>query len=1010
VGIRPAQVFPQAWPAGSGEFLGHPRFFLCASRVPLRHDGRVNISRASVLAAVLASLPAFATDFSLDGRKFTVPAGFTVARVTATNLVQRPVSAAFDDRGRLYVTDSDGSSAAPAEQLKHPGSRIVRLEDTDGDGVFDRTVVFADKVMFPQGCLWHDGWVYAASPPSIWRYRDTDGDGVADQREEWFKGGTLTGCANDIHGPYLGPDGYIYWTKGAFSEQTHTLGNGRVLKDRAAHIYRAKPDGSDLDVIMSGGMDNPVEIAFTPEGEAIFSSTFIDFSQPGFRDGIGHAVYGGVFGKVNDVLDDGRVKRTSPEVFHPFYQAGPAAECGLTRYEGTAFGADYRDNLFATTFNLHKVTRHILRPAGATYASTDSDFLVTDDVDFHPTDVLPDADGSLLVVDTGGWYRLCCPSSQLAKPDVLGTIYRVSRTAAPKLTKTDRPAAYARLIRPTMEPGTAVVALKQAAQQRDASAAARMLETLTASSASAAAPDQAIRLVRVAAEGLGRLREKRAVAPLLHASAASDDAVLQHSLIFALIEIAEPAATRAGLNDASARTRRAALIALDQMDGSDLKPTEVTPFLSAADEPLRTAANWILGRHPEWGGELAGWFREQLTTGSDGTRLASLNARLSILANAAAGQELLADAIIKPAFRPATRSAALNTIAEAGLKDVPASWRNAVLTALNPPSKEVAAAIRAARSLNTDPAIAAALLATGRDLAQPAELRLNALAALPAGTALAGPDLDFLRPQLAAANAPVLRAIAADVLSHAKLDAAQLAALTEDLKSAGPLELNRLLTAFDAGGDPALGEKLMAALRQAKGAKALNAGQLRAHLAKFPEATRQAGEGFLATLDASAPKQAAHLDALQADLAKLTGDVRRGQALFNGPKAACATCHRIGYVGGNVGPELTKIGEVRSERDLLESVVYPSASFVRNFEPTTVTLKDGEQVNGIVKRETPDELVLAVGPGPEQHLRRSEIAGTAPSTLSIMPGGFDEQLTRQELADLLFFVKTVRWR
>ena len=959
---------------------------------------------------MLASLPTFATDFSLDGRKFTVSAGFTVTRVTATNLVQRPVSAAFDDHGRLYVTDSDGSSAAPAEQLKHPGSRIVRLEDTDGDGVFDKSVVFADKVMFPQGCLWHDGWVYVASPPSIWRYRDTDGDGVADQREEWFKGGTLTGCANDIHGPYLGPDGYIYWTKGAFSEQTHTLGNGRVLKDRAAHIFRAKPDGSDLDVIMSGGMDNPVEIAFTPEGEAIFSSTFIDFSQPGFRDGIGHAVYGGVFGKVNDVLDDGRVKRTSPEVFHPFYQAGPAAECGLTRYEGTAFGADYRDNLFATTFNLHKVTRHILRPNGATYASTDSDFLATDDVDFHPTDVLPDADGSLLVVDTGGWYRLCCPSSQLAKPDVLGAVYRVSRTDAPKLTKTDRPAAYARLIRPAVATGNPVVALKQAAQQRDASAATRMLETLTANSASVAAPDQAVGLVRVAAEGLGRLREKRAVAPLLHASAASDDAVLQHSLIFALIEIAEPAATRAGLNDASARTRRAALIALDQMDGGDLKPTEVTPFLSAADEPLRTAANWILGRHPEWGGELAGWFREQLTTGSDGTRLASLNARLSILANAAAGQELLADAIIKPAFRPATRVAALNTIAEAGLKDAPASWRNAVLTALNPPSKEVAAAIHAARSLNTDPAIAAALLATGRDPAQPAELRLNALAALPAGTALAGPDLDFLRPQLAAANAPVLRATAADVLSHAKLDAAQLAALTEDLKSAGPLELNRLLTAFDGGGDPALGEKLVAALRQAKGAKALNAGQLRAHLAKFPEATRQAGEAFLATLDASAPKQAAHLDALLADLAKLTGDVRRGQALFNGPKAACATCHRIGYVGGNVGPELTKIGEVRSERDLLESVVYPSASFVRNFEPTTVTLKDGEQVNGIVKRETPDELVLVVGPGPEQHLRRSEIAGTAPSALSIMPGGFDEQLTRQELADLLFFVKTVRWR
>ena len=68
--------------------------------------------------------------------------------------------------------------------------------------------------------------------------------------------------------------------------------------------------------------------------------------------------------------------------------------------------------------------------SGATYASTDSDFLVSDSLDFHPTDVLEDADGSLLVVDTGAWYKLCCPSSQLAKPDVLGAIYRVRRRGA----------------------------------------------------------------------------------------------------------------------------------------------------------------------------------------------------------------------------------------------------------------------------------------------------------------------------------------------------------------------------------------------------------------------------------------------------------------------------------------------------------------------------------------------------------------------------------------------------
>ena len=62
----------------------------------------------------------------------------------------------------------------------------------------------------------------------------------------------------------------------------------------------------------------------------------------------------------------------------------------------------------------------------------DEDFVVSSNLDFHPTDVLEDADGSLLVVDTGGWYKLCCPTSQLHKPDVLGAIYRVRRKDAPR--------------------------------------------------------------------------------------------------------------------------------------------------------------------------------------------------------------------------------------------------------------------------------------------------------------------------------------------------------------------------------------------------------------------------------------------------------------------------------------------------------------------------------------------------------------------------------------------------
>ncbi|MDB6052727.1 MAG: putative rane-bound dehydrogenase, partial [Verrucomicrobiales bacterium] len=324
-----------------------------------------NHFRGFLALLILGAFSTSAAEFFVNGQLFTVSEGFEVELVAGTNLVSRPVSASFDDQGNLFVTDSSGSNEKPQLQLKNPTHRLLKLQDSKGHGIFDKSSVFADRLMFPQGCLWHQGSVYVAGPPSIWKFTDATGQGIADQREEWFNGGTLTGCANDIHGPYLGPDGYLYWTKGAFEEQTNLLASGITLRDRASHIYRARPDKSGLDVIMSGGMDNPVEVAFTAEGEAVFTSTFIDFSQPGFRDGIGHAVWGGVYGKQNDVIEDGRVKRTGPDLLHPFFQAGPGAESGLCRYQSDVFGPGYQNNLFASSFNLRKITRHILTLSGA---------------------------------------------------------------------------------------------------------------------------------------------------------------------------------------------------------------------------------------------------------------------------------------------------------------------------------------------------------------------------------------------------------------------------------------------------------------------------------------------------------------------------------------------------------------------------------------------------------------------------------------------------------------------
>src|SRR5205823_52291 len=158
-------------------------------------------------------------DVRLNGHVFTLPVGFEIELAAGPPLVDRPITADFDEQGRLYVSDSSGSNEKVEEQLKKKPHRILRLEAENGK--FVRRTIFADHMMFPEGTMWYAGSLYVAAPPSIWKLTDTKGDGVADQRVEWFQGKTLTGCANDLHGPYLGPDGWIYWCKGAFAKQTY---------------------------------------------------------------------------------------------------------------------------------------------------------------------------------------------------------------------------------------------------------------------------------------------------------------------------------------------------------------------------------------------------------------------------------------------------------------------------------------------------------------------------------------------------------------------------------------------------------------------------------------------------------------------------------------------------------------------------------------------------------------------------------------------------------------------
>ncbi len=1028
-------------------------------------------TRLPLLAVLLFALRAEAAVFKINGHSFTVPDGFEVQLVAGPPLVDRPVSAAFDENGRLYVTDSSGANEDLDKQLVSRPHRVVRLEAADTQGRFTKASVFADQLTFPEGAMWLRGSLYVSGVPSIWRLIANGPDGVVGGREEWFKAKTLTHCGNDLHGPYFGPDGWIYWCKGAFAEQHLTLGNGSEFTTRASHIFRSRLDGSGLEPVMTGGMDNPVGLVFTPEGERILSGTFFQNPANGRRDGLIHAIYGGVYGKPNDVLEGHpRTGDLMPIMTH----LGPAAACGLARYASTSFGGDYRNNLFAACFNLHKVTRHVLVPEGASYQTRDSDFLTCDNPDFHPTDIVEDADGSLLILDTGGWYKLCCPTSQLYKPDVLGAIYRVRRVDAPipldargldlnwekmsapaavTLLDDPRPMVTRRAIARLASLGAEAVpvlaeALKSPSVERrrnavwaltqidDVAARAGVREALgdadesvshvAAHSASlwrdAAATSKltgllggkAPALQRVAAEALGRIGDKSATAALLAQTSAEHDRALEHSITYALLELADREGTAPGLKTANPRTQRDALLALDQMKGGGVQPEQVLALRQSPDAALRESAWFVVCRHSEWGAAISGFLAQRLAaSAATGAERGELTRLLAQFAGNGAVQEMLVGTVKDETKPKDVRLGALRAMGQASLKAPPPAWLDELAKLLAGSDAELLdEAISTTRALAIPKdrlaEFTGAFSRAGRDERLPAETRLAALNAAPGSL---GPMddrlLGFLREQLSPTHPPMTRAAAAAAVGKGVFTRDQLLDLAGILEGAGPLEINRLLPAFESGGDEAVGLKVLATLEHARSVEDLRADIVRTWLTKFPASVQPPGETLLTRLGIDPAKQKAHLDELSASLKD--GDIVRGQAVFNSQKASCTVCHAIGYLGGNFGPDLTAIGKVRSERDLLEAIVYPSASFVRSFEPFVVVTKSGVEQIGLLRKDSPEEIILALGPGNEVHIPRAEVAEMRPGSVSVMPAGFDQILSRQELADLIAFLKGGRW-
>jgi putative heme-binding domain-containing protein len=228
----------------------------------------------------------------------------------------------------------------------------------------------------------------------------------------------------------------------------------------------------------------------------------------------------------------------------------------------------------------------------------------------------------------------------------------------------------------------------------------------------------------------------------------------------------------------------------------------------------------------------------------------------------------------------------------------------------------------------------------------------------------------------------------------------QLIELCESFKTVGPMESDRLLDTFAQSKDAKVGEVLLAALKVSPIRTSLRTDRLKPIFAKCGTDAK----ALYAMIDVDAEKQKAKLEEM---LPKLKdGDVRRGQAVYLNGKVQCTACHAMGYQGGNIGPELTHIGKIRTERDLVESIMFPSASFVRSYEPVKVTTKAGAVHNGLIRSETTAEITLQLDAERQVRISRDDIDEMVPGKVSIMPAGLDQQLSTQELADLVAFLKS----
>jgi putative membrane-bound dehydrogenase-like protein len=925
-------------------------------------------------------------------RSIRVRPGFTVEQVACEPLVADPIAFDWSADGRLWVVEM-GDYPLGIDGKGKPGGVVRMLDDTDGDGHYDKATTFLDGLGFPTGLLpWRQGLLVACAP-DIFYAEDRDGDGKADHREVLFTGFGEGNQQHRVNGFDLGLDGWVYGANGDSGGRVRSIKTGEVVSINGRD-FRFRPDDGRFEA----------ESGQTQYGR--------------HRDDWGHW-----FGNNNPnvaweyVLTDAEIRR-NPRLALPSprqmleldtrvyptsrtlarFNAPDAANRitsanSPTPYRDDLFGPDFATSLFVSEPVHNLVHRLVLEPQGATHTGhraadeMTSEFFASSDNWARPTMLKTGPDGALWIADM---YRAVIehpqwiPDDWEARLDLRagsdrGRIYRVYPSMAkprriPRLDRLDTAGLVAALDTPSgwqrdtaqrllvhrgdraaLEPLRKLAAASARPQTRvQALWTLENLGALTTGSMETALADPHPQVRRNALRaGEGLLRDKAIGHPAL--AAALDrlgddvDPQVRFQLALSLSQWDDPRAgavlARVARRDASDPWTRAAVLSSAP---AHLVPLLTALFAGAADEPPPAAVVEPLLA-------LAGAIESPETRAS------------------------LVRAITTPSG-PGGRFAAWQFSALVGWLDAAARVRSPLDS---PAQHSFAPLLMAARAL------------AGDDKASE-EDRLRAIRLLGRDTGQAEADREVLlalfRPQVSSAlqQAAVAtlarsddRKIAEQILSGWKGHSPQLRSVILDAMLSRGSWTGALLSSLEdsctppAEIDPAHRKRLL------------------------DHRDPRIKERAAAVFERDTTTRQAILDAYRPALAT-PGDPVAGAAVF---QKVCATCHRLGGVGSDVGPDLAALAD-KSPEALLVAILDPNRAVETRYTSFNVSLSDGRVLAGMIAGETAAAVTLRRQEGKEDILLRSDIEAMSGSGQSLMPEGVEKDVPPRSMGDLIAYLKT----